>query len=314
MEEMEDWFGKWWKESKELAVALLVAAMAAAIWVAYTKPSPGVSIGMLALSAGIMSLRPEMGMFEKVGWIAVLGVFATLEVRAIHRTDKEDRDNLDAQVRHFDEIAGKLTQNYLFNREKFGETLDDMRSVLDKSKAAADAADEGVKQLTGGDSYAYYRVRPSKGNRMYTGDDLPQFKGKVVFSVVLAHIGKYPIPFMNVTWFCPDESTGMGPLTVGPVSHNSVANSREIILTFPPKYPVDNMGDSCQIFMDSPNGSLVERVYPVRLRDDTWSWAMSLQRESPHFFKKHVLGHDVPREFKFPRELSYSQSVGRDGP
>jgi len=56
----------------------------------YCHPQlPGVCIGVLALVAGIMSVRADMHIYEKMTWIALLIAFAVFEVQAIHRGDIE---------------------------------------------------------------------------------------------------------------------------------------------------------------------------------------------------------------------------------
>src|ERR1035441_10474178 len=77
-----------WNDSRVLAWVLPVAAFCAVLWASFWPPSPGVSIGLLALAAGIMSVRPKMHPAEKFAWVVVLIAFAVLEVLAIGRSDK----------------------------------------------------------------------------------------------------------------------------------------------------------------------------------------------------------------------------------
>ena len=78
-----------WKNSNTLALSLVVSGMALALWDDTHPQSPGWSIGMLALMAGVMSLRPEMRFLEKIAWIFILVAFTVLEVEAIKTNDDE---------------------------------------------------------------------------------------------------------------------------------------------------------------------------------------------------------------------------------
>src|SRR5579859_5025714 len=85
---------RFWKESRLLAWALVLLGMCAAVCTYYFPQSPGVSIGMLACVAGIMSVRPDMHIAEKLAWIVVLVAFTTWEVRAIYRNDATNIQDL----------------------------------------------------------------------------------------------------------------------------------------------------------------------------------------------------------------------------
>jgi len=79
--------------------------MALALWAGFWPRSPGVSIGLLALVAGIMSVRPQMRPAEKAAWVFVLVAFAVLEVHAINRGDEENKTIRDGQNEVFKGIA-----------------------------------------------------------------------------------------------------------------------------------------------------------------------------------------------------------------
>jgi hypothetical protein len=67
-----------WKESVVLAWILVFIGLGLALWATILPQSPGVSIGLLALVAGVMSVRPEMRFPEKVSWVTILIALATL--------------------------------------------------------------------------------------------------------------------------------------------------------------------------------------------------------------------------------------------
>jgi hypothetical protein len=96
-----------WDESKPVSWGLVILAMFAAVWASF-QPITGLSIGLLALIAGIVSLRPRMHFAEKIIWVLLLVIFATFEVVAIKKSDTastKDRIDLNAKMTT---ILGKL--------------------------------------------------------------------------------------------------------------------------------------------------------------------------------------------------------------
>src|ERR1700760_3664191 len=57
-----------WNRNRVIAGVLLLAGIACAVWAKVCPQSPGVSIGLVAAAAGIMSLRPKMHLAEKLVW------------------------------------------------------------------------------------------------------------------------------------------------------------------------------------------------------------------------------------------------------
>jgi hypothetical protein len=97
-----------WNHNRVVAWVLVLAAIGLALWAKFWPQSPGVSIGLLALVAGIMSIRPDMHPAEKFAWVVVLVAFTILEVLAIGRSDKDSKDARDSQNQEFQAIAGGL--------------------------------------------------------------------------------------------------------------------------------------------------------------------------------------------------------------
>jgi hypothetical protein len=114
---------EFWKHSKVLAWILVLTAMGAVLFATYWSPSPGVSIGLLACAAGIMSVRPEMHFYEKLAWILVLISFTILEVRAIVKSDQENFANLINQNSKFKETNDSLFWLYILSQSQFTDTM-----------------------------------------------------------------------------------------------------------------------------------------------------------------------------------------------
>jgi hypothetical protein len=66
-----------WNDNWFIAWALPISGMGFVLWASFWPRSPGISIGLLALAAGIMSIRPKMHPAEKTAWAAILIAFAS---------------------------------------------------------------------------------------------------------------------------------------------------------------------------------------------------------------------------------------------
>jgi hypothetical protein len=78
-EDVERLWGRW-----QVSLVLGLISTACAVWVAITVPSPGTAIALLGGVAALMSIRPApMRPLEKGGWILILTVLLTTEIRSI---------------------------------------------------------------------------------------------------------------------------------------------------------------------------------------------------------------------------------------
>ena len=127
------WVENKWNNSLVIAWSLVLAGIVLALGLACFPQSPGVSIGLLALVAGIMSVR-TMGAYEKMAWVAVLIAFAILEVLAIGRSDETAKATREAQNKEFDRIVQKqdlqfrstvkgLSDSYSLSQAQFDATM-----------------------------------------------------------------------------------------------------------------------------------------------------------------------------------------------
>jgi len=107
-----------WKKAS-LGYLLIAVAVAVCIRWYFHIPPPSYSVTFMAVAAGLMALRPEMGGREKWLWTLVLFAFAVVEIRAINhdRNESEARQEsfIKEQRQHFsdigDGIKGALDQS-----------------------------------------------------------------------------------------------------------------------------------------------------------------------------------------------------------
>jgi hypothetical protein len=132
----------------------LFIQLGAALWIWlwwFALPSPGYSVGVLAVLAAVMSVHGEMPPFQKVFWLLLIAGFLFLEFRAID-WDRANNDAHEALIRfeerdHFREIMSQDREQFSKvlqqNQEQFNTTLGSMRSIAHQTDDV----------LTGGDSY-----------------------------------------------------------------------------------------------------------------------------------------------------------------
>lgn len=146
---------RFWNTSRGLAWLLSLCGISVAIWTAFRPQSPGIAIGLLALAAGIMSVRPQMHTAEKFAWVAVLIALAVLEVKAIGRADQQANTERNHQNEEFQHMADGLTQSLKLSEREYASTIAHVDTAASRAQAATETANRAVVNITGGDSYAY---------------------------------------------------------------------------------------------------------------------------------------------------------------
>jgi hypothetical protein len=143
----------WWDRSRSLSWGLPLSGVCGVLITMLWPQSPGVSIGLLALAAGVMSVRPKMPFREKLIWVLVLIAFTVLEVRSIKRNDQEAREYRDSQNRAFNEIANDLKASIASSAGQYRSTIEHVDGVLTQTETIDALARTSLENITGGDSY-----------------------------------------------------------------------------------------------------------------------------------------------------------------
>jgi hypothetical protein len=169
MDEFWDCVENVWNKSRVVAWVLALSGVSLALWASLCPQSPGVSIGLLALAAGIMSVRTKMHPSEKFAWVAVLVVFAILEVRAINKSDETNEAIRNGQNQKFQDIADGLQKSVDTSKKQYDSTITHVEGVLKTTNQVGLLAAKNLENVTGGDAFAY--VFPSvisEGNDLVT--------------------------------------------------------------------------------------------------------------------------------------------------
>ncbi len=180
-----------WDDSRLLAWILILAALSTAICASVWPQSPGISIGLLALAAGIMSVRSRMHPAEKFAWVAVLVTFAVLEVLAIGRSDKQNEKTRNDQNGQFTAIANGLKTTIANSQQQFAATMASMGHLSTLEKQQLDEA-------IGGDSFCMASIINFTGS-VSIGSDGWMTTSFNVF-------GTHPMSNIDVSWVDIDEA------------------------------------------------------------------------------------------------------------
>jgi hypothetical protein len=155
-------FERFWNNNPYLAMVLIAIAAGAAIWTKLNPQSPGFSITLLALGAGIISVRPNMHLIEKFAWVIVLATFTYQEVKAIKQNDLNNQAIRTSQNAAFGVIVDDLKTSIKNSKDQYKQTIDRVNRVSDhvdgaakKTQQVAEIARTNLLTITGGDSYAF---------------------------------------------------------------------------------------------------------------------------------------------------------------
>jgi archaellum component FlaF (FlaF/FlaG flagellin family) len=256
-----------WKTSRVLPWILVLIGTGLALWISLTKQSPGVSIGILAAVAGVMSVRPDMHFAEKIAWIVLLVTFTILEVHTIKLSDHKNEDIRDAQNKAFDKIAEGLKASIETSKTQYDSTITHVDSVLTATQQAANLAKDTLQNLTGGNGVAYIAPQP------------PDEDGNVPLAIV--NPSKFPLTGVTVV---VADSTAFpfktSPVvTVGTLAAHLV---RPIDIKLKPTPGINPPGvASFVISIYAQNGTSEELLQFRKGKKMLWDYRASVSRSAP---------------------------------
>jgi hypothetical protein len=288
-----------WKQGEALGIALIIAAMGFALWLALHPHSPGWSIGAFGLIAFIASYRMQSSMWEKLAWIFVLAAFLKLEFRAINANDAENTATKNAQNLQFQTIIDELKEQLAASQTQlatsatqYQATIGQVNQTLKTTQKAANYASESVRALTGGDSYLEVDFTwPFWVNKPPPGE--------IGFTVKSA--GKYPLWDVNVDWQEGDplEAYKKGivrnSLSIGTVSNTYAKPLGPLVSPDPAK---DNV---YWFWVFSRNQPSVVTIH-IRYNREVRHWESSVS---------NFRGTNDP---KHPRKVLYERPMGEIAP
>jgi hypothetical protein len=185
-------------------------------WLPYSHlPHPGWAVAFMAGVTAAMSVHDDMKGWQKGIWLLIIGALLVTELRAINKdraesntqaiADRADQDKhfgdiQDTQNKTFATTAQDLKDAYSLSQKQFAATMGKSESLLHETKTINALTEENLKNITGGDSSAYFEL-------VYLNDVIPQ--------LWIENKGKYPLRNLSVQVedvnILENRSDSMGP-------------------------------------------------------------------------------------------------------
>jgi hypothetical protein len=250
-----------WNRSWVFSYGLVLCATGLAIWLWFFPQSPGVSIGLLAGVAGIMSVRPRMHSAEKFAWVVLLVAFTIFEVRAISISDSKNEANLNHQKAEFQAIAEGLKLSLTTSTNQYNSTITQVRGVLTTTQGVATVAQNNLAALTGGKSYAYITFKtfdvPPVSTVVIQGQTLPVTSR---IDLRMTNAGDEPLTGITVQDYeevGKEKYANYPSIQVGTLAPH--ASTRLSMGIYP--HPVGGATVQVVLFITAQNGEVMEKAY-----------------------------------------------------
>ena len=288
LSEIEDIWKKSWLGNLLLAVGGLCVV------VGWWFPIPsGYAITGIAVIAGIMALRPEMGGWERSLWFVVLVLFAAMEIRAINRDRKDQTDKfektsqgLQTAINNSKTAVQDLTLAISEGREHFDKTMS--------------GVNDAVETQTGGNSFCYIDFDSALHD---------------VGGMTVVRVGKYPLHALsarimdavkvqmaisNLIRANPNEHGGSLAQQIFDTQRGNDVIQPIPEFATPSKFlggyqmTHSDLGQSFQVLFSAANGSWIERL-EIREIKGKWTKAMMVEVPGRKPYRFIKIDPDYPR-------------------
>jgi hypothetical protein len=233
---------------------------------------PTVAIGFLGVVAAVMTvrgLRPErFSLGEQVFYLLIIFCLFIVEMRSVYKDrDRHDKEQSQMQLKEEEARAKESASFAALVREGHG--------LLASMQHVDTLEEEALKNITGGDSFAY--VSPQN----FSGE---QFAGLVWnngeqaligLTLTIAHTSD-PVQVWGAAFFKP---IFIG--TVGPHDHAPIPE-----FVFQPRADIKTGQDNYWIMLSAQNGTVQQSLYFRRNKLHPERWAYSFQVERLHDTEK----------------------------
>jgi hypothetical protein len=220
-------------------------------------PHVGISVAILA-AVGVLVpwFAGEIKGGKRALWTLVMFIPVGLEVWSIYMDqiehDEEQRFERCQDRASFEAIASRINLSITNNQTNFGQTIDKVDGVFQKTKEAANAATEAVNTMTGGKSYIYIALTGSVWGPMKTDSPGAFIKGDLFAEGILHFEGTFPLNNVYIEKRCPDSKDES--ISVGTVFPQEIGRPRPMFyFTFQPRN--SDAGNMCHISINTSNGS-----------------------------------------------------------
>lgn len=236
-------------------------------------PPVGVWIGVLGFLGVLVPLIRDLakiGKGEKALWTFVVFALLLLEIKSVYQ-DRNEHDKQEAETRereeeNFREIAGGIRGAIQESQRQFEATMRRTETLLNKTNSISVLTAQNLKNITGGDSFAY--VAPQS----FGGDEFPGIvwnngeQPLTGLTLTIAHTSD-PVPVWGAAFY---EPIFIG--TVGPHDHAPIPS-----FLFRPKASPTSGQDNYWIMLSAQNGTVSQGIGFRRDKRHPNVWAYTFQ-------------------------------------
>ena len=212
-----DWLAEVWEPDapehmvwhrKPLSIVALYVFLSLLLYWEFNIPSPGKSVGGLAVAAAVMSFRGEMRGKEKAAWILLLFAFLAVELRSIDQ-ERNANEQLRALARAEEEnnfrdigknittgIAGVLDQSH----RQFDATMQQFAANVKQSNTIA----AGVHGLPDVISQQNKALASMLRTQSLPANSLER-RGAVLSARIITYVVDNPTPSYQIGTFAPND-------------------------------------------------------------------------------------------------------------
>jgi hypothetical protein len=137
-----------WKKSW-FGYLLIAGSLSVLLWFYRHLPPSGYAATTLAVVAGVMALRAEMGGREKWLWFGLLFAFLGVEIRAINNDRHDQNQQFHTIASGLETSISQGTTAITQSQQEFQSTMNEMKGILTKE-------DNTLTQTMGGAGYPFF--------------------------------------------------------------------------------------------------------------------------------------------------------------
>lgn len=302
-----------------LGYSLIAASFTFVAYLLWRLPPSGYAVVAMAVVAGIMAIRSDMGGWERSLWFVVLICFAAIEIRAISNDRQHSAEDfkgiaaglttainqgksaiqgLQTTTQQGQATIAGLQTTIQEGREHFDQTIERSNRILT-------GVEDVIKTQTGGDDFCYAQMNPS--------DTDPTKPPSGSFMIDLILVGRYLLHGVNVRIVDIQKFNAiLANKALSPVQRAQEFSEDAIVFPVPTTFVPGHVtifgpiflsrGDvlDLNIFFQSLNGDWSEE-YRSKKINGNWTHAIRVLRQQhpgqkPRYWTK--IDKDYPRNNK----------------
>jgi len=266
-----------WKK-KRFGYLLVGVSVLVFLWFNWHIPPSGYAVVAMALAAGVMAIRPEMGGWERSLWFVVLLCFAIIEIRAINH----DRDKANADFKTMaDGLKTTINQGKI-TIDEGNAAIRGLQTTIAEGREHFDQTIQGISgstnTQTGGDSYAFFTWVPMQG------------------FLAFVHRGDYPLYDVTARIVNLDDTATQSGLLGISLPVGDMIKGHAKMEAVPPTMALTGNHFNANIFFTARNGGWTER-FRLQKTKDGWARATIVSGEFVSLKQSRLLCETIDKGF-----------------